>query len=90
MHYHSITDTPDKLNFDKIDEIARYVLKLAEEISISDLHRSSNGDGTLETEIYFLKKNILPALQEMNISPLLNSRYDIDNLVHLLIAEFNL
>jgi Zn-dependent M28 family amino/carboxypeptidase len=90
QHYHSITDTPDKLNFDKLAEVAGYVLTLSEEICISDLCKPSIGDGTLETEIYFLEKNIVPALGAMNIFPVLDSRSDIDNLVHSLITGFDL
>jgi len=101
-HYHMPTDTPEKLNMSKMDAVANYVVTLTEFLSPSSLNGSSHRDGpssgdgpslgdeTLDTEIYFLEKNIMPTLRNLGISLPLNSRTDIDRLVTMLMSQFNL
>ena len=95
-HYHMPTDTPEKLSMSKMKAVASYVITLTEFLSPSSLNGPSSGDGpslgdeTLDTEIYFLEKNIMPTLRNLGISLPLNSRTDIDRLVTLLISQFGL
>ena len=95
-HYHMPTDTPEKLRMSKMEAVANYVVTLTEFLSPSSLNGPSSGDGpslgdeTLDTEIYFLEKNIMPTLRNLGISLPLNSRTDIDRLVTLLISKFGL
>ena len=95
-HYHMPTDTSEKLSLSKIEAVANYVVTLTEFLSPSSLNGPSIGDGpslgdeTLDTEIYFLEKNIMPTLRNFGISLPLNSRTDIDRLVTLLISQFGL
>ena len=90
------TDTPEKLSMSKMEAVANYVVTLTEFLSPSSLNGPSIGDGpslgdeTLDTEIYFLEKNIMPTLRNLGISLPLNSRTDIDRLVTLLISQFGL
>jgi hypothetical protein len=95
-HYHMPTDTPEKLSMSKMEAVANYVVMLTEFLSPSSLNGHSSGDGpslgdeTLDTEIFFLEKNIMPTLRNLGISLPLNSRTDIDRLVTLLISQFSL
>jgi hypothetical protein len=80
----------------KMEAVANYVVTLTEFLSPSSLNGPSSGDGpslgdeTLDTEIYFLEKNIMPTLRNLGISLPLNSRTDIDRVVTLLISQFSL
>ena len=101
-HYHMPTDTPEKLSKSKMEAVANYVVTLTEFLSPSSLNGPSRRDGpssgdgpslsdeTLDTEIYFLEKNIMPTLRNLGISMPLNSRTDIDRLVTRLKSQFGL
>ena len=89
-HYHMPTDTSEKLSIGKIEAVANYVVTLTESLSTSSLDGPFLGNETLDTEIYFLEKNIMPTLRSLGISLPLNSRTDIDRLVTLLIWKFSL
>jgi hypothetical protein len=95
-HYHMPTDTPEKLSMSKMEAVANYVVTLTKFLSPSSLNGPSSGDGptlgdeTLDMEIFFLEKNIMPTLRNLGISLPLNSRTDIDRLVTLLISQFGL
>ena len=89
-HYHMPTDTPDKLSISKIEAVANYVVTLTESLCKSSLDGPFLGNETLTTEIYFLKKNIMPTLRSLGVSLPLNSRTDIDRLVTLLMSQFSL
>ena len=89
-HYHMPTDTPEKLSIGKIEAVANYVVTLTESLCKSSLDGPFLGNETLDTEIYFLKKNIMPTLRSLGISLPLNSRTDIDRLVTLLMSQFSL
>ena len=96
------TDTPEKLSKSKMEAVANYVVTLTEFLSPSSLNGPSRRDGpssgdgpslsdeTLDTEIYFLEKNIMPTLRNLGISMPLNSRTDIDRLVTRLKSQFGL
>lgn len=97
-HYHSVTDTPDKLNYQKMNHVRDYVLTLIDQISVKSLLRPSERAipesvpeyDTLQTELYFLKKTIQPTLAAFGQDINLRSREDIDKLVALLLQRFNL
>ncbi len=89
-HYHMPTDTPEKLSIGKIEAVVNYVVTLTESLCKSSLDGPFLGNETLDTEIYFLKKNIMPTLRSLGISLPLNSRTDIDRLVTLLMSQFSL
>ncbi|MDA1279665.1 MAG: M28 family peptidase [Chloroflexi bacterium] len=89
-HYHASTDTPDKLNFGKMEAIAGYLTNLVEILSDSILEGPFEGNETLPMEIYFLNKNIVPALRESGIGLSIRTRTDVDQLVALLMTRFGL
>jgi hypothetical protein len=89
-HYHMPTDTPEKLSMSKMEAVANYLITLTESLSTSSLDGPFLGNETLDTEIYFLEKNIMPTLRSLGISLPLNSRTDVDRLVTLLISQFSL
>ena len=89
-HYHTASDTPDKLNYDKMAAVGDYVRTLTEVLCNATLGGPFEGGETLETEIYFLEKNIMPALRAAGLSQTLRSRADVDRLVTLLIGHFGL
>lgn len=89
-HYHASTDTPDRLNIDKIEAVANYIVTLTKTLSDSSLDGPFDGNETLPTEIYFLEKNIMPTLRGLGMSHPLSSRVDVDRLVTLLMSQFSL
>ena len=90
QHYHMPTDTPEKLSMGKIEAVANYVVTLTESLSASSLDGPFIGNETLDTEVYFLEKNIMPTLRKLGMSLPLDSRTDIDTLVPLLMSRFSL
>ncbi len=89
-HYHMPSDTPDKLNYEKMAAITDYLTRLAEEVSLTRLDGSFEGSDTTNTELYFLKKNIQPALKRFGLNLELRSREDIDRLVDIMMNQFDL
>ena len=89
-YYHSSTDTPDRLDYAKIDAIADYVCSLTERVSEASLTGPFDGYDTTETELYFLRKTIQPVIDQMGLGLVLRSRDDIDSLVQFMIATFDL
>ena len=93
-HYHEVTDTPDKLNYEKINYIRDYALRLIDRTSTTSLSVPPKEpfpeDHTLQTELYFLKKNIQPTLTSLGLDIKLESREDINKLVSLVLLKFNL
>jgi hypothetical protein len=89
-HYHAATDTSDRLNFDKMDAVSDYVEVLANRVSACNLSGPFNSADTLETELHFLKKNVLPALRNHGLDIRLETREDITKLVDLLMSRFEL
>ena len=89
-HYHAATDTPDNLNLEKIGNIQKYLEALAERLCVSEPIGPSESDATLDNEISFLEKNIMPALRDFGLSQSLKTRQDIDRIVTILISQFGL
>lgn len=89
-HYHMPSDTPDKLNYGKMAAIADYLTRLADEVSSTRLDGPFEGYDTTNTELYFLKKNIQPALQRFGLDLEFRSREDIDRLLTIMVSQFGL
>ena len=77
-----------------MNHIRDYLLTLIDKIAVTSLLTPSEKDipeyDTLQTELYFLKKNIQPILAAFGQDVDLNSRRDIDKLVELLLQKFDL
>ena len=90
-HYHMASDTPEKLNYEKMAAVVPYLNDLVERISKSEMKGPSEAIDTTETELYFLRKNVLPTLLDgFGLDLDLNSRNDIDQLVRMVTSQFEL
>ena len=90
-HYHMASDTPEKLNYEKMAAVVPYLNDLVERISKSEMRGPSEAIDTTEIELYFLRKNVLPTLLDgfgLNLD--LNTRSDIDQLVRMMTSQFEL
>ncbi|UCG49022.1 MAG: M28 family peptidase [Phycisphaerales bacterium] len=89
-HYHMPTDTPDKLNYAKMERMMRYLVALTGAISEAPLEGHESGAfDTADFEIGCLKRAcgvLLPGLLKMLEVEKLQSRSDIDAVVHRLLA----
>lgn len=89
-HYHQHTDTPDRLNYEKIGAVAEYLGGLTERLCQASLEGPFEGYDSTWTELYFLRKTIQPFLERIGLNLRLESRQDIDRLAQLMIANFGL
>lgn len=89
-HYHSRTDTPEKLAYPKIEAITDYMSGLTERLCAASLTGPFEGYDTSETELYFLRKTIQPVIDQMGLGLVLKSRDDINSLVRLMTMNFDL
>jgi hypothetical protein len=89
-HYHAHSDTPDRLNYSKIVAIAEYVQALIAQVSSSDLNGPFETYSTLETELHFLRQSVEPVVRDMGLPISLQSRQDINGLIHFLTDQVGL
>jgi hypothetical protein len=89
-HYHSPTDTPERLNYAKMERILRYLVAVTDAVSRDNLDRELAGDyDTVEFEIKTLKKAlgpILPILFKILGVKKIKTREDIDALAEGLLS----
>ena len=83
-HYHRPTDTPDKLNYEKVAAIAEYVCGLTARVCEAGLKGPSEGYDSTETELHFLRKTLQPVLGGMGMDLDLDTRQDIGEVVELI------
>ena len=88
--YHEPSDTPDKLNYEKIEAIARYLFALTVSVSFAELKGPFEGSDSTATDVYFLGKTVQPFLDSMGLNLQLKSRRDIDRLVEFMLTNFGL
>jgi hypothetical protein len=94
QHYHQPSDTPDRLNYDKMERIKAYLIRLAEELTRIELPRGRGEEDTTAFEIALLRE----ALGEQAVRFLalavgltkLETSADLDALASRLQAYFNL
>ena len=83
-HYHRVTDTPEKLNYNKMACIAQLAGTILERTSHETLTGTAVGDHSLEFEIQTLKKAFgmaLPFIQQVLGMESLETRADIEKIV---------
>lgn len=92
-HYHAPTDTPDRLNYDKMANITRYVVRLAGSLVRCSLEGRNGLEQTVETlplETGFLRTALGP-LEKPLLSALgidgLKTRQDMDRFVQFLLSS---
>ena len=90
VDYHEPSDTPDKLNYEKIEAIARYLCALTASVSFAELKGPFEGYDSTATEVYFLGKTVQPILDSMGLNLQLRTRRDVDRLVEFMLTNFGL
>src|SRR5262249_51118149 len=92
QHYHAITDTPDRLNYRKMERVHNFLLCVIEALAATDLGPAQETD-TTDLEITLLKKAFGPGLDfllELIGLPVLATRQDLDALAFRLQDLFHL
>lgn len=87
-HYHSPTDTPEKLSYTKMAAIGAFLLGLVENVAATPLEGPFEGADTTSTELLFLRRTFGPLLQALGLP--LESRQDIDRAAAVLMSQFAL
>jgi len=87
-HYHQPTDTPEKLNYEKMAAIAGYLIETATAVAAAELRGPFEGYDTTNTELDFLRRAIGPMVEAFGLK--LESRADIDRLVQTMVMQFGL
>jgi len=85
-HYHSPTDTPDRLNYEKIYRIQQYLTMLITDIDRRNLTGPFEGYDSSPIEAQFINNTVAPLLPAGNVT----SRTDIDAAVHAIASNFGL
>ena len=83
-HYHEATDTPDRLNFAKMAEIARFLEELTVRTSRARLDGPFEGYDTTAAELHFLRRHLAPVAAALGAR--LEGREDIERLASRLLA----
>ncbi len=87
-HYHARTDTPDKLDYEKMAAMVDYVASLAAEVAKQALEGPFEGYDTTPTEVELLRRNMGAALGRLGIE--ITERKDIDLMVKTVMSAFEL
>lgn len=87
-HYHRATDTPDKLNYEKMKGVAEFVEALARGAAGAELSGPFEGYDTTPTEIEYFSKYAGTLLRELELS--LDSRADLDRLARHIVTSYGL
>ena len=89
QHYHAPTDTPDKLNYDKMARIREYLVHVVRAMCDQELTIATPTD-TVDLEIKLIERAIGPAGMPLLMGALgldkFETREDLDQFAHALIA----
>jgi len=85
-HYHQETDTPDKLNYEKIQAVSKLLTDLTIKISQTDMNNEFEGYDSSSTEIRFIQENLMPVISAMGLTLNLETRADIDQLASMMLT----
>lgn len=89
-HYHQVTDTPEKLNYIKIEGISKYLLTLTETVSAKQLQGPFEGYDSTGFEISYIERVLCPVMTQMGFRMQVNERKDIDQLVNIFMDQLGL
>lgn len=91
-HYHTPTDTPDRLNYSKMSHITQYVVKLATEVDLvemADRKRVERIHNTLELEVSYLRQSLgilyNPIMRQLGVKGIRN-RKEMNSFVNKLLS----
>lgn len=87
-HYHAPSDTPEKLNYDKMAAIASFVVETADGAARSPLSGPFEGWDTTPVELDYMRRAFGPVLAPLGLQ--LESRADIEIAVVTMMREFGL
>jgi hypothetical protein len=87
-HFHLPSDTPEKLNYEKMGRIRDYVIEVTRAAAGAALEGPFEGYDSTETELYFLRKHGGAIAAALGID--LQGRSDIEVLVQLMVNESGL
>ena len=85
-HYHQETDTPEKLNYGKIEAVSKLLTALTIDISRTDMNDEFEGYDSSSTEIQFIQENLMPVISAMGLTLDLETRADIDRLASMMLT----
>ena len=89
-HYHQDTDTPEKLNYGKVQAIARYLDSLTRTVSARGMAGKFEGYDSTAIELRYIKDVLSPPFTAMGIPLSLNGRGDIDRLINMVRERFGI
>lgn len=88
QHYHQPTDTPEKLNYEKMESIARWLVEITAASAQAPLREAPYGYDPVATELYFIRKAVGPFLDMLGFDP--QDRADIDMMVPMVVNQLGL
>ena len=86
-HYHTRTDTPDRLNYDKMAAIAELVELLIRRVDVAQLRGPFDGGDTLALELAGIERHFG---QLLGHAARVVGRKGVDAFVHMAMAGFGL
>ena len=86
-HYHMPTDTPEKLNYQKMGAISEYLASLIVRCDSTQFLESTPGYDPTPTELQYMNSVFSDLFLQFGI-PGLKSREDIDRVVRMMIATY--
>ncbi|GMV91375.1 MAG: hypothetical protein AMXMBFR82_11530 [Candidatus Hydrogenedentota bacterium] len=87
-HYHLPTDTPEKLDYQKMGHIVNYLCNITAATAAAGLAGPFEGYDTLGTELRLLEKHVGDLARQFGIS--LKTREELEALVFLMVTRFGL
>lgn len=87
-HYHLPTDTPEKLNYEKMERITRYLVDIVAAVSAEPLAGPFEGYDSTPLELALMRRHAGPLADEMGM--VLNSRDEFRSFVEALVVRFGL
>ncbi len=87
-HYHRASDTPEKLNYQKMAAITEYLTELSVSLAETPLDGPFEGYDSTEAELYFMRSALGPFASTLGLD--LSSRGDIERVVAQFIGHFRL
>ena len=88
-HYHMPTDTPEKLNYKKMEAIADYLVNLVISCDGAEFWQGFSSYDSTPTELHYMNTVFAELFQKYGIGEL-QSREDIDRVVRMMKATFGL
>lgn len=85
-HYHRPTDTPENLNYGKIEAISSYLSVIASAIAMKQLAGPFEGYDSTDIELDYIRSVISPVMAQMGSPIGIKDRRDIDLLANRIMA----